>query len=87
MAVSNITMFNKVEMQKYAGNQKEIWDAFEVKIENFFPIYFSLHIFKKYVKHVFIKYAKNGYDRVEFRAMLVKLNEYDQAGKLIKEHD
>ena len=34
-----------------------------------------------------MKYAKNGYDRIEFRAWLAKLNEYDKNGKLIKEHD
>ena len=79
-------MFNREEMQKYAGNQKEIWDAFEVKIDNFFPIYFALHIFRKYFKHVLLKYARNGYDRVEFRAFLIKFNEYDRSGKLIKEH-
>lgn len=80
-------MFNKDEMKKYAGNQKEIWDAFEIKISNFFPIYFSLHIFKKYFKYILIKYIKNGYSRVEFRAMLCKLNEYDINGKLIKVHE
>lgn len=64
-------------MKIYAGNQKMIWDAFEVKICNFFNIYFALHIFKNYAKHVFIKYAKNGYDRIEFRAFLCQLLEYD----------
>ncbi len=80
-------MFNREEMKQYTGNQKVIWDAFEVKIGNFFPIYFSLHIFRKYFKHVLIKYAKNGYDRIEFRALLCKFNEYDRDGRLIKEHD
>lgn len=54
---------------------------------NFFVIYLSLHIFKKYINHVLLKYIRNGYDRIEFRAFLSQLNEYDQNGNLIKTHD
>ena len=48
---------------------------------------FTLDIFKKYTKHVLLKYIKNGYERVEFRALLAKLNEYDEKGNHVKEHD
>lgn len=34
-----------------------------------------------------LKYIKNGYDRVEFRALLSRLTEYDEQGKKVKEHD
>lgn len=33
------------------------------------------------------KYIKNGYDRVEFRTLLVRLKEYDADGNLVKEHE
>lgn len=48
---------------------------------------FTLDIFKKYTKHVLLKYIRNGYDRIEFRAFLATLKEYDPNGKFIKEHD
>jgi len=48
---------------------------------------FTLHIFKKYVRHILLKYIKNGYDRVEFRALLSQLTEYDQLGNKVKVHD
>jgi hypothetical protein len=34
-----------------------------------------------------LKYIKNGYDRIEFRAFLARLKEYDNEGKVVKEHD
>jgi hypothetical protein len=63
-AVSNITMFNKKELQTYSCRQKEMWEVFEGKISNFFIIVFTLHLFKKYTKHTLLKYIRNGYDRV-----------------------
>jgi hypothetical protein len=63
-AVSSITMFNKDQLLALTLEQKEMWDRFEVKISNFFVLIFALHIFKKYVRHILLKYIKNGYDRV-----------------------
>lgn len=39
------------------------------------------------MRHIFEKYLKNQYDRLEWRALLVKLYEYDEKGNLIKTHD
>lgn len=64
-----------------------MWNRFEQKISNFFVLIFSLHIFKKYTKHVLLKYIKNGYDRIQFRALLAQLNQYDEDGNMIKVHD
>ena len=64
-----------------------MWDCFERKISNFFVLVFTLDIFKKYTKHILLKYIKNGYDRVEFRALIVRLKEYDAEGNMVKEHD
>jgi hypothetical protein len=80
-------MFNTAEIKALTGNQKEIWDAFEGKIMNFFVIIFALHHFKNYIRHVLIKYVHNGYHRIEFRALLSQLNEYDAEGNLVKTHD
>jgi len=46
----------------------------------------ATHVFKHYVRHMLLKYIKNGYDRVEFRAFPWQLNEYDQNGNLVKTH-
>lgn len=74
-------------MSRVSCQQKDFWDLFEVKISNFFIILEALHIFKKYVLHVLRKYVKNGYNRIEFRALLINLKEYDQNGTLTKIHD
>lgn len=34
-----------------------------------------------------LKYIKNGYERVEFRALLCQLSEYDDKGNFVKIHD
>jgi len=73
-SVSKITMLNKEELLTLSYVQKHMWDRFEEKISNFFVLVFALHIFKKYTRHVLLKYIKNGYDRVEFRAFLAQLN-------------
>lgn len=84
--VSSLTMLNREELLVLSYVQKEMWDRFEQKIGNFFPIYFSLHIFKKYIRHLLLKYINNGYERIEFRAFLSTLNEYDSEGNLVKTH-
>ncbi len=85
--VANITMLSRDELEKVSGNQHDFWVLFEEKICNFFPLVFTLHIFKKYVRHILLKYIKCGYDRVEFRALLCQLTEYDEKGNLVKVHD
>ena len=85
--VSSITMLKTKEFQSMSFKQKEMWDRFEQKVGNFFAIIFALHIFKKYTKHILLKYIKNGYDRIEFRAFLPKMKEYDLEGNMVKEHD
>jgi hypothetical protein len=54
---------------------------------NFFIICNALHIFKKYVKYILLKYIKNGYFRIEFRAFLPQLVEYDINGNAIQTFD
>jgi hypothetical protein len=85
--VSNLTMLSREELLVVSGNQHEFWVLFEEKICNFFVLVFALHIFKKYVRHVLLKYIKNGYDRIEFRALLCQMNEYDDKGNFVKTHD
>jgi len=63
-----------------------MWNIFETKVSNFAVLVSALHIFKKYTRHVLLKYIKNGYDRAEFRSFLGKLKEYDFEGNLIKTH-
>ena len=75
--VSSITMLNTQELLEMSFVQHEMWDRFEKKISNFFVLVFTLDIFKKYTKHVLLKYIRNGYDRIEFRAFLATLKEYD----------
>lgn len=68
--VANLTMLSKEELLVVSGNQHDFWVLFEEKIGNFFILVLALHIFKKYVRHVLLKYIKNGYERIEFRALL-----------------
>lgn len=86
-AVSSITMFNTEELMTMSFLQKEMWDRFESKINNSFMLIFTLDIFKKYTRNTLLKFIKNGYDRIEFRALLTKLKEYDAEGNFVKEHD
>lgn len=85
--VSNLTMLSKEELAVVAGVQHDFWVIFEEKISNFFPIVFALHLFKKYVRHTLLKFIHNGYERVEFRALLCRLTEYDSEGNFVKLHD
>jgi len=59
------------------------WRLFEKKTENFSVLIYARHIFIKYVKHILKKFIKNGYQRVEFRAELVRLSVYDEKGQFI----
>lgn len=51
------------------------------------PIILTLHFFKPYLKHVMNKFINNGYDRIELRATIGNLVEYDENGKLVKKHE
>ena len=51
----------------------EVWNLFEKKISNTGTLIYTKDIFEKYVEHVLRKFIANGYQRVEFRAELVKL--------------
>lgn len=63
-AVASITMLNTEELMTMSFVQKEMWNRFEEKISNFFVLIFALDIFKKYTKHMLLKFIKNGYDRI-----------------------
>ena len=63
-----------------------MWKIFQVKYVNFFPLEWSLHIFREYVEYAMRKLIRNGYDRVEFRVSRTNLIEYDEDGHVIKEH-
>lgn len=70
-------MLSREELSQISGSQHEFWIVFEKKIENFFILVLTLHLFKKYTRHVLLKFIRNGYERVEFRALLCQLKEYD----------
>ena len=86
-SVASLTMLNREELMGMSFVQKQMWERFESKISNFFVLVFCLDIFKKYTRHMLLKFIRNGYDRIEFRAFLAKLSEYDAEGNLVKEHD
>ena len=56
-------------------------------MDAFYPILTNLKFFKSYVKYVFQKFINNNYDRIEVRAVIQHLNEYDAKGNLVKKHD
>ncbi len=71
--VSSITMFNQEDHKIVAAKEVYFWDIFDKKLFGLFPVLFSLHHFKTYVKHVCEKFITNGYDRLEFRAMIAEI--------------
>lgn len=56
-------------------------------MDAFMPILCNLKFFKSYVKHVFLKFINNNYDRIELRAHIENLLEYDAKGNFVKKHD
>ena len=56
-------------------------------MDAFSPIILNLKFFRSYVKHVFLKFINNSYERIELRAKIEKLNEYDAKGNFVKQHD
>lgn len=70
-------MITPEEMLQVAGNAKLFWIPFELKITRFMVLLQAQHIFRKYSEYVLRKFYHNGYSRIEFRALLWGLNEYD----------
>lgn len=68
--IASLTMFTHEEMLVVAGNAKLLWGPFEEKITRFATLIQVEHIFRKYSAFVLRKYYRNGYDRIEFRALL-----------------
>lgn len=63
------------------AGKPEAWGNFEKKIGKFFNIIWEEQIFKKYINHLFTKFAKNGYQRIELRAFLTEIVIYNQKGE------
>ena len=84
--MANFSILSGKEIERMCKKEIPPWDLFENKISNFFTIYELLQIFRSYAEHVMRKYAKNGYDRLEFRAILRELHEYDESGNLVQVH-
>mgnify|MGYP006995452899 CR=1 FL=1 len=57
-------MMTKDDYLKANGDMAATWVIFEAKILNFFPILGAVHLFKKYVEHVMLKFISNGYQRI-----------------------
>ena len=68
-----LTGLTKEEMLAVAGDADKFWAPFEEKITRFNVLLSVKDIFQKYSEHVLRKYIANGYDRVEFRALLIGL--------------
>jgi hypothetical protein len=63
-------MLTHDEMLQVAGNAKLFWIPFELKITRFMVLIQVEHIFRKYSEYILKKYYKNGFSRIEFRALL-----------------
>lgn len=55
-------------------------------MDAFVPIMTNLKFFRPYVKHVFMKFINNNYDRIELRVKIENLDEYDSKGHFVKQH-
>lgn len=83
-AIAKITLFDNDELKMVCqGKENDAWVLYEQKVVNSAVLIYSRHIFRAYVQHVLRKFIKNGYQRVEFRAELLKLSLYDTQGKFI----
>lgn len=71
-------------MQYTAGSARLFWPPFEEKISNFNSILCIKDVFERYTEHILHKFIANGYDRIEFRALLIGLKEYDIEGNFVK---
>lgn len=83
-AISKITIFDAEELKMICrGKDNDAWNLFEKKSSNSTVLIYSRHLFTAYVKHMLRKFIRNGYQRVEFRAELLKLSLYDAHGKFV----
>ena len=71
-------------MQYTAGSARLFWPPFEEKISNFNSNLCIKDVFERYTEHILHKFIANGYDRIEFRALLICLKEYDIEGNFVK---
>lgn len=83
-ALSNITLFSQEELIEVCKDKSAAWGLFMKKVSNTAVIIFAAHIFPKYVKHILRKFIRNGYQRIQFRAELVRLSKYDEKGKFLQ---
>lgn len=81
-ALMGITTFTH-ESYEEARKNKETWTTFEKKLASTSTLIYCKDIFLKYVEHILKKFIDNGYQRVEFRSLLVKLKDYDKDGNFI----
>ncbi len=80
-------MITHEEMLQVAGKAKLFWVPFEAKILRFMKLIQVVHIFRKYSEYILRKFYRNGYNRIEFRALIWELTEYDSDGNVVKTHD
>ena len=85
-AVTSLSRMTQQEISEIGDNQEKVWEVFQAKYVSFFPLEWSLHIFRKYVEYGMRKFIRNGYDRMEFRISRMNLVEYDEEGYVVKEH-
>lgn len=83
-AICKIALFDSDELRSVCqGRGKEAWALYEQKVLHSSVIIYSRHLFGHYVRHALRKFIRNGYQRVEFRAQLLRLSLYDAHGKFI----
>ena len=83
-AISKIALFDSDELRTVCGGRgKEAWALYEQKVLSSSVIINSRHLFGQYVRHALRKFIRNGYQRVEFRAALLRLSLYDPHGRFI----
>ena len=70
-------------MLQVAGNASKFWPPFEEKIVSFNSILGVRDVFEKYSEHILRKFIANGYDRLQFRSLLVGLKDYDSEGNFV----
>jgi adenosine deaminase len=83
-ALFEISTFSEDEKVEGIKNNAAAWSTFYKKLSNSTVLIYAKDIFVEYLVHIFKKFIDNGYQRVEFRAELVKLSEYDENGKFLR---
>jgi len=75
--LASITIATEEDIKEISNNTTSAWSIFRKKLQHTSVLIYSKHIFKAYIGHVLRKFIANGYQRVEFRAELVRLAHYD----------